>query len=91
MPKVAVIGSIKEKVARLVDENRRLRGDLAASNAVVEKLKTENREIRQQMAKLDKKIGKEELKSGLGRDDKAARARVGRLIREVDRCIALLK
>lgn len=93
MTKQAVIESVRTKVDRLLAEGRKLRSDLAAAGKANERLTTENRELRGQVATLQKRVGHLELQGGItaaSGDEKAARARVNRLLREVDRCIALL-
>lgn len=93
MSKSAVIDGIKVKVDRLVEDNRRLRDEAAKLVAQRDKLKASNRDLEQQIAKLESRIGVLELREGMGgnpEDNKIARARVNRLMREVDKCIALL-
>ncbi len=63
--KTEVIANIREKIGRLMDENRRLRGELSAVAEVQEKAKKENRELREEIAKLEKKLGKAELMAGM--------------------------
>jgi hypothetical protein len=58
-----------------------------------DKLRGENRSLKEELARAEKRIARLELQEGLSSgegDKKAARARVNRLIREVDKCIALL-
>jgi predicted nucleic acid-binding Zn-ribbon protein len=93
MSKNAVIGSIREKVRLLIADNRKLRGEVQHSLQQHDKLRGENRALKEELAKAEKRIAKLELQEGLasgGGDKKAARARVNRLIREVDKCVALL-
>ncbi len=93
MSKTAVIDTIKAKIERLVADNRRLRGDYAKVVGQRDKAKAENRELAEQVARLEKRIKVLELResmAGSSEDTKAARARVNRLMREVDKCIALL-
>ncbi len=93
MPKSAVIGSIREKSRRLIADNRKLRGELQQALAKHDKLRNENRALKEELTKAGKRVAKLELHDGLANgqgDKKAARARVNRLIREVDKCIALL-
>lgn len=93
MTKTAVIESVKGKVDRLIAENRNLRGELDKAIGQRDKLKVQNRDLEQQIARLDKRIEVLELResmAGGSADTKVARARVNRLMREVDKCIALL-
>ena len=50
------------------------------------------RELKQTVAELERRIGVLELKEGLtgGTDSRRAQARINRLMREIDRCIALM-
>ncbi len=93
MSKTAVIDAIRAKIDRLVTDNRRLRGDYAKAIEQRDKAKAENRELTEQIARLEKRVKVLELResmTGGSEDTKAARARVNRLMREVDKCIALL-
>ena len=93
MSKTTVIDAIKAKIDRLVSDNRRLRDDYTKVARQRDKAKTENRELAGQVARLEKRIQVLELResmTGDSEDTKAARARVNRLMREVDKCIALL-
>lgn len=88
-----VIESIRSHIERLVSENRRLKREHARIGAQRDKLLAENRGMAGQIAELEKKLAVMELREGLaGQSDQAkiARARVNRLMREVDKCIALL-
>jgi predicted nucleic acid-binding Zn-ribbon protein len=93
MSKNAVIESIRERVARLVAEHRKLRGEYDRVWQQAEKTRAENRQLREQVALMERRIGQLELQQGMeggSGDKKKARARVNRLMREVDKCIALL-
>ena len=93
MARHAVIDSLGEKIARLMEDNERLRGELDRTAQQRDKLKTENRELKESIAALEKRLGVLELGSSLsggGVDTKRARARINRLMREIDRCIALM-
>jgi hypothetical protein len=89
MSKGELIGSIVAKVRKLVDENRRLKGEGVELRGELEKSRGENRELKDNILHLEKRLKKLELREGLG-GDKGARTRVNQLIREVDKCIALL-
>ena len=93
MSKATVIEAIKEKVNRLVADNRRLRDEFEKVTQQRDRLKTENRDLAQQIDRLEQRIKVLELRESLtgdSKDAKIARARVNRLMREVDKCIALL-
>lgn len=93
MSKTAVIEAIRNKADRIVADNGRLREELDKASRSRDKLKVENRELTEQIARLEKRIGILELREGMAggtQNMKQARARVNRLMREVDKCIALL-
>lgn len=93
MSKTAVIDAIKAKIDRLVADNRKLRGEYAELSQQRDRLAADNRELTAKAAELEKRIQILELREGMAGgngDTKAAKARVNRLMREVDRCIALL-
>ncbi len=92
MPESPVVKSVKEKVGLLIADNRKLREELRKTAEHRDKLKAGNRELEAEIARLEKRIAVLELKDGMTGtgDNKLARARVNRLMREVDKCIALL-
>ncbi|HIW98497.1 MAG TPA: hypothetical protein H9866_08450 [Candidatus Tidjanibacter gallistercoris] len=93
MVRNAVIESLVGKVERLMDENDRLAAENRELSHGRERLAAENRELKRTVAGLEKRIGVLELENGLrggGADSKRAQARVNRLMREIDRCIALM-
>ncbi|MCD8101835.1 MAG: hypothetical protein LUE26_04595 [Alistipes sp.] len=87
-----IVKSVIARAQRLMDENRRLRAEAARLSGQREKLKGDNRKLTERVAELEKRINVLELREGLtsGGNTKQARARVNRLMREVDKCIALL-
>lgn len=92
MAEKAVIQSIREKISKLMTDNRQLREGNVKLSAQRDKLKADNRQLAEKIAELEKRINVLELKEGFagGENNKYARARVNRLMREVDKCIALL-
>lgn len=93
MSKTAVIDAIRAKIDHLVADNRRLRGDYVKVVEQRDKAKAESRDLAEQIVRLEKRMKVLELResmTGGSEDTKAARARVNRLMREVDKCIALL-
>lgn len=85
----------------MIAENRRLRGEVERLEAARNRLKDENRRLAAENAGLERRAtvrdlaegfaGRMDNKPGLDRHGaKIARARVNRLMREVDKCIALL-
>lgn len=93
MEGVSLVKSVKEKVARLIADNRRLRREHKASEARAERFRVRNDELSRRVAELENRITAMETARALGGSDgdaKIARARINRLMREVDKCIALL-
>lgn len=93
MAESPIIETIREKIERIMAENRRLRQETRDLTRQRDKFKAGNRELTTRIAELEKRISVLELSRGIagGSDDaKLAKARVNRLMREVDRCIALL-
>ena len=92
MSSTTVIQSVLEKVDELIADNRKLRSELRKVTDQRDQILSENRDLKTRLGQLEKRIAVLELKngfSGMG-DNKLARARVNRLMREVDKCIALL-
>ena len=76
----SVITNIEARVRQLIDDHKRL-SDLCAELTA------------QRVRELDAELARMQLTEGLaggGRNREKARARVNRLMREVDKCIALL-
>lgn len=93
MPEDAIIKSLSEKVARLIEDNRSVRGEREKLVKECGRLKTENRELKHTITALEKRVKVLELGEGFtggGADTKQAKARINRLMREIDRCIALM-
>jgi hypothetical protein len=100
----ALIESIARGAERLIVENRRLRGEVERLEATRNRLREENRRLTAENAGFERRLAVKDLAAGFsggGADHngvpgldrhnaKLARARVNRLMREVDRCIALL-
>lgn len=94
--KKAVVEAIAKNAQRLIADNRRLRGEVERLALSRESLREENRRLASEMAGLERRLAVKELAAGFsgeatgGKGAKTARARVNRLMREVDRCIVLL-
>ena len=89
----SIIDSIESKVERLIADNKKLRAQCDKLATEIGELKRERRELEQKLAKQDERLNVVELAegfSGSGENRDLARARVNRLVREVDRCLALL-
>ncbi len=88
-----VIENIESRVRQLIGDHRRLSEACAELTAQRDALKAENRALQQQVRSLDAELSRMQLAEGLaggGANREKARARVNRLMREVDKCIALL-
>lgn len=88
-----MIDALRGKIERIIAENQRVRAEHGKIARQEERLREENRRQAARIAELERRIAVLELSGGVasGSDDKkAARARVNRLVREVDKCIALL-
>ncbi len=89
----SVITELGNRIRQLIDDHRRLSelaAELAEENGT---LKAENRSLQEKRKELETELSRMQLTAGFVGDDRdrdKARARVNRLMREVDRCIALL-
>lgn len=93
MAESPIIESIKGKISRLIAENRRQSEECQKLSLQRDKLKRENRDLTAKVVAMEKRISILELKGSLGGDSnnaKLAKARVNRLMREIDKCIALM-
>ena len=93
MAEMPVIEALKAKIERIIAENRRVRAESEKLLRQDEKLRGENRKQAARIAELERRVTTLELGGGMAGksgDKDAARARVNRLMREVDKCIALL-
>ena len=77
MAEKSVITNIENRIRQLMDDHKRLSDQCAELTAQRDNLKAENRTLTEGLA-------------GGSRNRDKARARVNRLMREVDKCIALL-
>ncbi len=88
----SVIESLEIRMRALVDAHRRLDARCRALVVERDRLKAANRTLEERVRGLDAELGRmrlaDSLAGGSG-DREKARARVNRLMREVDKCIAL--
>ena len=94
MAEKSVIIDIKQHIRQLIDDHKRLSGICSDLNKECATLKAENRLYREQIKGLKDELARMQLTEGLAGDSQnrdKARFRVNRLMREVDKCIALLK
>lgn len=96
MAKQQIVNSLAEKVSRVIAENSRLEQQQASLEADLKRLRSENRTLREKLDAMERRVALQSLGEGLtggATDDaarKRARAQVNRLMREIDRCIALM-
>lgn len=89
----SAIVHIEARIRQLIDDHRRLAELCGELTAQRDALKAENRGLQERLRELEAELSRRELTEGLagdGRNKDKARARVNRLMREVDKCIALL-
>ena len=89
----SVINNIGLHVEQLIDDHRRLSMLCRELDHELSDLRAEKRRHLEQIKELQSEVARLELSEGLSGDSQnraKARMRVNRLMREVDRCIALL-
>lgn len=89
----SVIVNLEARIRRLIDDHRRLSALCDELTAQRDALRAENRTQQERIRELDAEVQRMQLTAGLAgtsRDREKARARVNRLMREVDKCIALM-
>lgn len=89
----SVIVNLEARIRQLIDDHKRLAEHCAALTAQRDALKAESRTQQERIRELDSELQRMQLTAGLagaGHNREKARARVNRLMREVDKCIALL-
>ena len=84
----SVITNIEARVRQLIDDHKRLSDLCAELTAQRDTLRSEKRTLEERVRELDAELARMQLTEGRNREK--ARARVNRLMREVDKCIALL-
>lgn len=93
MAENTIIQTLREKVGQLIANNRGLRSDLTKVIAERDKAIARRRAAEEKILLLEKRINTLETAGGFGgtrADNKAARLRVNRLLREIDDCIAMM-
>lgn len=88
-----LLDSLRAKIARLIAENDKLAADNRALAGRRDRMAVEIRELKRTIAEQEKRIAVLELgtsMTGGANDQKRAVARINRLMREIDRCIALM-
>lgn len=90
----SVINDLGNRIRQLVDDHKRLSGQCMQLAVQRENLRADNRALQERIRTLEAELSRKELTEGLagaGPNREKARARVNRLMREVDKCIALLR
>lgn len=90
----SVIESIETRISRLIGEHGRLAGLCQELTTQRDALLLEKRTLEERNRELDAEVARMQLTEGLAgesRNREKARARVNRLMREVDKCIALVE
>ncbi len=93
MAEKGVILNIESRVSRLVEAHSRLSASCSSLTSERDQLLAENRRLQMRIKELEEQLSVSELCDGFGgvnANRERAKARVNRLLREVDRCIALL-
>lgn len=89
----SVITNIEARIRQLIADHRRVMGVCNELTAQCSALKAENRTQQEHIKELEGELSRMQLIAGLAgdrRNKEKARARVNRLMREVDKCIVLL-
>lgn len=93
MAEKSVITNIEARIGQLIDDHKRLTELCKELTAEREALKVENRTLQEHIHEMEGELSRMQLTEGLaggGQNRDKARARVNHLMREVDKCIALL-
>lgn len=87
-----LITDIESRTKRLMDDHRRLEGLCGELTAERDALRSEKRTLQERLQAMERELSNLRLSRALAGagDREQARARVNRLMREVDKCIALL-
>lgn len=89
----SVITTLESRVKQLMDDHKRLSEVVRSLTTEVARLKGEKRSLEEENKTLRSELQRKELAEGFAgesRNRDKARARVNRLMREVDKCIALM-
>lgn len=89
----SVISNLEARARQLIEAHRRMAEHCAELEAQQEALRAEKRSLEGRVRELDAEVARMQLTEGLAggsSNREKARARVNRLMREVDKCIALV-
>ena len=93
MGETVSVNGVREKVERIISDNQRLRKELVRLENEKDRLTYKVRESEVKIADLQKKVDAMELgeaMTSMSGDNRKARLRINRLLREIDKCIALM-
>lgn len=87
------IDNLNKKVDAIIADNERLRSEVARLKSEKERAAAKNRDAEEKIILLEKRINTLETAGGLlgtKADNRAARLRINKLLREIDGCIAMM-
>lgn len=93
MSETAKIAGLRSKVEGIIADNRKLRDAVAKLTTERDKVKGQKREAEEKIALLEKRVHVLEMAesfAGNGVDNRVAKLRINKLLREIDQCIALM-
>ncbi|MFI3266933.1 MAG: hypothetical protein R3Y15_07260 [Rikenellaceae bacterium] len=93
MIRTTIIEDIKKKIEVITSDNKRLRSEILKLTAERDGLKEQRREMQVKVDGLNKRIAMLETATAVGGtagDTQVAKARINRLLREIDKCVLLL-
>ncbi|MFI3278645.1 MAG: hypothetical protein SNH13_01550 [Rikenellaceae bacterium] len=93
MAQKSIISSVERRVSQLMQEHQRLSQLTRVLTAQRDELQQEKRQLQERVKELEHQLDIKYIGEGLAsskQDKVLARARVNRLMREVDKCINLL-
>ncbi len=85
--------ALKRKVEELLGWYEKLQSDLVSARSEKEELEKELNQKEEKLVKLEEKYSKLQLSGAIKGDEEStrlARKRINKLVREIDKCIALL-
>lgn len=86
------VKNIGQQVERLIEEHSKVTAQRNELAGECRQLREQNRSLQEQIKRLESELTLAQVSEGLagdGRNRKKARARVNRLLREVEQCIAI--
>ncbi len=93
MSETVSANGVKEKVERVISDNQRLRSELSRLEKERDRLASKASEAESKVAEIQRRLDVMEMSGALassGGDNKKAQLRINRLLREIDKCMALM-